>query len=192
MISWVRKVGQFPEWTERLDPSDSAALGTYEPLYRRGLACENESFGIGAHAYYRRIVEDLVRAMLAERRGQLEGEALQTFDAQVAVLERDWSGARAIDLVKDMLPEEARPGGVNPLGLLYEAFSGGLHTTNDEDAATECEQLRPILIGLFRQLQRTRESAAFAGAINDFRRRREQESPALPSEGNVSGPKPSS
>ena len=64
------KAGESPRWEPRVKVSLERALGEHANLYKLGLACEGESFGIGAFAYYRRIVEQLIEGFV----DQLEGE----------------------------------------------------------------------------------------------------------------------
>lgn len=60
----VTKVGQWPAWSITLDPGLARMLGDHVATYRKGLVCESQSYGIGAFAYYRRIVERLIDRLL--------------------------------------------------------------------------------------------------------------------------------
>src|SRR5262245_14512595 len=53
----VTKVGQYPPWSIEPPAVIKKALGRHLPDYRKGLVCESQGYGIGAFAYYRRIVE---------------------------------------------------------------------------------------------------------------------------------------
>ena len=131
----------------------------------RGKACENEQFGLGAAAYYRRVVEDFVRNKLDEKESQLARQAQADFKAAADQLRREWSGNAAIELIKDDLPAETRPGGHNPLSVLYSDLSRALHTESEEACAETAGTSRPLLEGFFLQLERARESAAFAKRV---------------------------
>jgi hypothetical protein len=54
---FVQKVGQFPPWSIRVDRNAEQILGQHVEIYKRGLTCESQGYGIGAFSYYRRIVE---------------------------------------------------------------------------------------------------------------------------------------
>ncbi len=56
-LSYVLKTGQFPSWSVPIGESLSAMLGEYKETYQKGVLCEAHGYGIGAYAYYRRIVE---------------------------------------------------------------------------------------------------------------------------------------
>jgi hypothetical protein len=172
-IQWARKVGQFPPWQLEVEKDLGKALGENSlGFYEKGRACENEGFGVGALAYFRRIVEDLVRTMLAAKEARLAGTEQDAFKAAADRVRSEWSGSEAIDLVKDDLPPEARPGGANPLGILYADLSEGLHTKTEEDCAALAGELRELLAGLFLQLLRTRESRDFSAKVNAAQKRR--------------------
>ena len=57
----IQKTGQYPPWL--IEPTESlrAALGERLDVYKKGLINESQGYGIGAFAYYRRIVEDLIK-----------------------------------------------------------------------------------------------------------------------------------
>jgi hypothetical protein len=171
-VSWIRKVGQYPPWEQPIERSLEKALETHLSLYKRGLACEHEGFGIGAVAYLRRIVEDVIWDLLRAKAASLSGDARMAFDHQVEALKRDWSGSGAIELVKDRLPAEARPGGANPLGMLYGELSGALHTMSEEECAATVGELREFLAGLLTQVSRTAESLAFSRAVEAMQQKR--------------------
>ncbi len=39
-------------------------LGEHLKDYRKGLICENHSYGVGAYSYYRRIIENVIDDLL--------------------------------------------------------------------------------------------------------------------------------
>lgn len=171
--AWVRKVGEWPQRGRDVPKDVERALGEkYEGLYRKGFECEGEGFGVGALAYYRRIVEDFVRGKLDEVEATLVGEEQAAFRAAAEKVRRQWSGSEAIDLIKDKLPQEARPDGHNPLAILYSDLSDGLHAKLDEECAALAGGLRELLSGFFLQLQRTREAESFAEKVKEAHKRR--------------------
>jgi hypothetical protein len=56
-LSFIIKTGQFPAWSVLVEKNLSTILGEHEDIYRKGLICEGQGYGIGAYAYYRRVVE---------------------------------------------------------------------------------------------------------------------------------------
>lgn len=170
-VPWVMKVGQSPSWEGHIAPELAKAYGAVRAaLYRRGLACEGEKFGIGAFAYYRRIVESLVAEMIAAKRARLEGAARDAFDAEVTEAARD--GSARIDLIKHELPEAARPEGGNPLGLLYTGFSEGLHAKTDDECVEGAEELRRLMDSVFEQIENARSTKALKDSIKTIQDKR--------------------
>jgi hypothetical protein len=60
----IVKVGQWPVWSPKLSTRLLKSLGPSAPLFKRGVACLQEGFGIGASAYFRRVIEEEVKALL--------------------------------------------------------------------------------------------------------------------------------
>jgi len=169
---WIRKLGQSPPWRMEISKEVEKALGDLAGLYRKGFECEGESFGIGALAYYRRIVEDFVLVLLEQKAKRLEGEELAAFQAMRAALDQNWTGSDAIDLAKSELPPEVRPGDANPLTLLYASLSEGLHVQSDEESVERAPEARELLEEFFLQMQRAKDSQAFASLVAKANRRR--------------------
>jgi hypothetical protein len=117
-VGWVRKVGQSPPWSVTLPREVEKALGPHLKYFERGLACEGAGFGLAALAYYRRVVEELVRRLSDERVNTLSGSDRERFVADRDEARLEHSVKREIELVKDMVPNDARPGSVNPLSGL--------------------------------------------------------------------------
>jgi len=65
--------------------------------------------------------------------------------------------------VKDLLPEILRPNGLNPLKLLHEFLSEGLHGKTDEECLELAAELRKIIEFLVSQVAITKaKSSAFS------------------------------
>jgi hypothetical protein len=159
---WVRKVGQcppgFPEVDRELERALTACGASNLDSYKKALSCEGESYGVGAFAYYRAIVERILESLGASKGAGLEGPAREAFEREWSESSRD--GTARIALVYDMLPEELRVDGANPLGHLYSRLSIGLHGGKDEACMKEAEELREELLELVTSLQRERERKA--------------------------------
>lgn len=112
-------------------------LGSDQALYRKGLACMAEGFGLGAVAYFRRVIEDKASDIL----GRMRHIAVQDGDAE-SVTKIDEANAShkvsdRLRLAVDAVPPALRPGGMNPLGILYGAFSEEIHASESDDTALE-------------------------------------------------------
>lgn len=156
--STVLKIGQYPPWNIAIERNLSKVLGDYKDIYKKGLICESQSYGIGAHAYYRRIVELIIDGLLenlsdlVERDEEKEKYKLGLLEAKNTKVAED-----KINCVKDLLPESLKPDGMNPLKILYDSLSKGLHTDTDEECLNKAGKIRVCLKYLIEEVSRTRE-----------------------------------
>ena len=73
-LQWVQKIGQHPPWSIEPSADVKHALGDKLPNYKKGLISESQGYGIGAFAYYRRIVETTIDVLLDDIHTLIEGE----------------------------------------------------------------------------------------------------------------------
>jgi hypothetical protein len=124
-------------------------IGPDRDLFLKGRRAENQSLGVGAFAYYRRVVDsqwvrlvdEIIR--VAERVGSPK-PMLSTL--RKAREESQFS--RAVDLIKEGIPEALKINGQNPLTLLYSALSDGLHDQNDTHCLEMASSVRVVLTEL--------------------------------------------
>jgi len=172
---WLRKVGQHPPWEPRLDQREAEAelVGDYGTLYKRGLACEREGYGIGASAYYRRVVEGVIDQLLESIKGLLDASQQEEYGEALAKLQQDTVAARKIECVKDYLPSSLRPGGINPLDILHGHLSTDLHTRSDEDCLADASDIRQALLHLLGEVKAEKGKAkAFREATGRLLKKR--------------------
>lgn len=165
-LAFVEKVGQYPPWRIKIDRALAKTLGKWKSLFKKGLACEAQSYGIGAFAYYRRIIEDIIESLLNQISDLLEGGDKAGYDAKLEEAKRTHVAQKKIELVKDHLPVSLRPGGMNPLAVLHEALSSGIHSESDEECVKFAEAIRRSLTYLVEQVSRKRhKDAEYATAL---------------------------
>ena len=81
----IRKIGQLPPWSIAIDPEVEEFLGESAEDFKKGKICESQGYGIGAYAYYRRVLESSFRLVL----DRLREEAVEREDSdQVEVVTR--------------------------------------------------------------------------------------------------------
>lgn len=148
------KVGQFPPWSLSISKPLEKALGKYKSYYKKGLACESHSYGIGAYSYYRRIVEGILDGLLPMVTELIpEGEGRDKYLAALEAIKDGRQTQDKCDLVKDLLPASMRPEGMNPLGILHHALSEGLHALEDQECLALAEEMRAALDFFVGQLE---------------------------------------
>jgi hypothetical protein len=150
------KVGQYPELEERVSPTLEGALTSEDlRLYKNALRLRNFNLGIAAVAYMRRVVENRMNDMLA-----ILYDAARVHNAppellarhEVVMNERRFS--TKVDYAGDLLPKNLRPDGhPNPMAVLHELASEGLHAKSDAecvDIFDECRQTFEYVFGKMR------------------------------------------
>jgi len=157
---FVVKVGQCPPWDIRPDPALEAALDDKGDFYKRGLICESQGYGIGAFAYYRRVLEEIIDRLLQDIEGLLLGEERDRYSAALLKAKETRVTSDKIALVKDLLPPILRPDGINPLSVLHETLSEGLHDKTDEDCMGLAATAREALVFLVNQVSATKNAGS--------------------------------
>ena len=155
----IQKIGQYPGWDISPDPELAKKLGDRVGTFRKGLICESQGFGIGAFAYYRRIVEDLIDELLEDIRQIIPPNELNDYAAALEKAKQSKRATDKIEHVKDLLPRSLRPGGVNPLSLLHDALSQGLHALSDAECLEEASTIRDAVTILVHHVDLSRASA---------------------------------
>jgi len=155
--NYVMKVGQAPPWDITPDAALEKMLGARSDYYRKALVCESQSYGIGAFAYYRRIVEEIIDDLLLRITDLLENdEQKEKYQKALEQTQKTKIAQDKIALVKELLPDSLRPGGMNPLSLLHEVLSEGLHGQTDNRCMQLSSDVRGVLEFLVNQTATTK------------------------------------
>jgi hypothetical protein len=120
---------------------------------RRAIA---RGLGIGAYAYYRRIVEnakfDLVSSVLKV------AEGTKALPEQIALLKKaqaEKQFSKAIEMLRDVsaIPAVLLIDGHNPLLLLHDLLSEGIHQLDDHDCLERAQEAEVILCEIADRMQ---------------------------------------
>ena len=129
-----RKLGQWPAPT--IEPKRDLLKALSPELldfFRKGLTSLSHGYGIGALAYFRRVVEDgslkLIDVFAERAAASGENEASNLICAAKNAQRTD----ERLKAAAEALPAILRPGGVNPLSALYGQYSRGLHALTDSE-----------------------------------------------------------
>jgi hypothetical protein len=156
----VQKIGQYPPVTVNPSQEINVFLGEYVDLFKKGIVCESQSYGIAAFSYYRRIVELEIERLLGEVRGQVDPENAESFDAAFDEIKKSHYAKDKIDLISKIIPSRLKPGGVNPMGILYKALSEGLHSLSDEECLENATAVRQTLESFIHLLNANKDAVA--------------------------------
>jgi hypothetical protein len=147
---WVTKYGEIPLFGAHTPRRVFDLIGEeYRELFLQGRRAENRGLGIGAYAYYRRIVEDQKGKFIDEIRKVAEklGASEETIKAfQDARKEKQFKNA--IEKIKLAIPASLLINGRNPLLLLHDALSDGIHEYTDAQCLEFATIIRLILTDL--------------------------------------------
>jgi hypothetical protein len=155
------KVGQYPALSIKPSPELAKALGKEDAeFYRKALIDANYNHGLGAVAYFRRVLENKVNLILdliadALRNEQAETENLKHLEGMKNSRDVD----KKIEFAAKILPAHLKPGGHNPLDKLYAVASAGLHGESDDECLTIFNDARFVFEYLFTNLTLSNEEA---------------------------------
>ncbi len=143
----VLKIGESPSFGPPTPRAVLTRLGDDAGIFLQGRQCENQGQGIGAFAYYRRVVENQKGRLIKEiikvaEREQSPSEMIEELTA--AASERQFS--KAIGLIKHGIPKSLLLKNHNPLTLLHDALSEGLHAESDDTCLKMAGAIRVILV----------------------------------------------
>jgi hypothetical protein len=155
------KAGQWPPLTIEPSVVVARALGEDDVnLYKKALINASISHGLGALAYFRRVIENKVNVLL-----ELVEEAAKSALVHEDELKKI-AGVKAskhvdvkIEYAAKILPAHLRPGGHNPLERLYGVASAGLHGESDSDCVGHFQEYRTAFEYLIQNLTEQNEQA---------------------------------
>jgi hypothetical protein len=155
------KVGQYPALSIEPSPELGKALGPEDSkLFKKGLINFQFGHGIGAVAYFRRVLENKINALLdliaeAARNENIANEHLEKIEA----VKKSHRVEEKIDVASKILPAHLKPGGHNPLDKLYAPLSAGLHGESDDQCLKIFAEARFVFEYLFKNLTESNEEA---------------------------------
>lgn len=174
---YARKVGQLPEPSIRPSREVEDALGRDIELYKRAKICLTHSYGIAACAYLRRILENRITPLLESIRMTRQEDGAEA--GELARIDSIIAGKIAdqkIALVGDVLPDSLTVEGDNPIHLMWNELSFGIHSGNEDQCVEIATRTVPNLEYVFVELaadQRRRQAGkGFRESIRELRRQR--------------------
>lgn len=151
----LEKVGQFPAWSIDMEKDLESILEDNAQYYKKGLVCESQGYGIGAHAYYRRIVEDVIGELLESIGEHISSkDELKHYNEAMESVRKTRVAQEKIELVKDLLPTSLQPNGINPLQVIYDELSEGIHYNSDEECLESADAIRVSIAYLANQVMK--------------------------------------
>ncbi len=164
----VLKLGEDPPFGPTTPARVITLIGPDKEVFLKGRRCELQGLGVGAFAYYRRVIENQKNRLLDEviRVATKVGTSPDVIRIlQTAKNETQFS--KAIEGVKDGIPREIMINGHNPLTLLHSALSEGLHMQSDEQCLELATSIREVLFAFAERMASVlREQAGLERAVS--------------------------
>jgi hypothetical protein len=155
-------VGQYPELEERISEALATALdATNLKLYKNALRMRNFNLGLAAVAYMRRVVENKMGEMLDILH---ETAVTHGIDPTIVARHQEMRAEKRfsvkIDYAGHLLPPSLRPAGKpNPMAILHELASEGLHAKSDADCIDVFDKCRATFEYVFGKMKIEAEEA---------------------------------
>ena len=152
------KLGEWPPFGPQVSVGTISILGKNKDLFLMGRRAEIQGLGIGAFAYYRRVIEsqkdhminEIIRVLRRTNSPEAQIEKLKS-----ARTEKQFN--KAVELISDAIPQALLINGYNPLALLEQAITKGSDARHDNEALKLATAIRIILTELAERLVRVLE-----------------------------------
>lgn len=145
----VFKYGEKPAFGPLTPARVIKLLGPEKDYYLKGRRAESQGMGVGAFAYYRRVVENQKNRLLDEIISVAEkiGASPEMLE-ELNQAKSETQFSKAVDAMKHGIPSALLVNGHNPLKLLHAALSEGLHAQTDEECLASASSIRIVLADL--------------------------------------------
>jgi hypothetical protein len=141
----LRKIGQLPGF-ERTPEKDvfNYLIEEDKENYKKALANLSMSYGIGAYAYLRRIIENEIKRLVKDI-SELEYENVNQVKKAWTEYETNHNMTSLIDSINPFLPKSLKEIGDNPIKILYQQTSGGLHEFSEKECLEKARDIDQLL-----------------------------------------------
>lgn len=166
------KVGQYPELEETVSAPLEKALDADDlGFYKKALRLRNFGLGIASLAYMRRVVENRMNDILdILHESAREHHALAELLEELNTIKESRRFADKVEYGAKLLPDDLRPRGLpNPIGILHELVSDGLHARSEAECIDIFDKCRFVFEYVFGKLRIEQEDAkAFVKSLEEL------------------------
>lgn len=142
---FVRKIGQYPPYEKTLSKELINFLTKEDKdLYKKAVMNLSTGYGIGAFAYFRRIVENEIDRIVHKFSG-LDRPESEEIKKQFKMYQKHHQKDKLIEAVFPYLPSSLKELGNNPLKYLNRELSVGIHALSDEDCLERAAKIQKVL-----------------------------------------------
>ena len=147
------KLGEYPPFGPKIPAKLITLIGSDREFFLQGWRSENQGMGIGAFTYYRRVVENQ-KSRLIEKIINVANivDSPQEMISRLEEAKNETQFSKAVEQIKDAIPESLKIKTHNPLTLIHNALSTGIHNLTDEECLDRAKSVRIILTELSEKL----------------------------------------
>jgi hypothetical protein len=147
----VVKLGEWPVFRPHVPDSVRSLMGSDWQIFLQGRQAEGLGLGIGAFAYYRRVVDSRKNQLIDQiiKVAERVGESPELVNA-LSAAKAETQFKKAMESVR--VPQSILIDGDNPLTLLYAAISEGLHAKSDGECLDAARAVRVLIVELVRRI----------------------------------------
>ncbi len=160
---YMQKIGQYPAYSIEVQTEVSKYL-TEDDLsfYKKAMISLSQNYGIGAFAYFRRIIENEIQRLIKSI-SELEFDGVDMIKQAFLKYETDHQMSPMIDTLNKHLPGSLTRLGDNPIKLLHQQLSEGIHGLTEEQCADKARHIDALLSYVIKVINE--EKFAFKGAM---------------------------
>jgi len=160
---YMQKIGQYPAYSIEVQTEVSKYL-TEDDLsfYKKAMISLSQNYGIGAFAYFRRIIENEIQRLIKSI-SELEFDGVDIIKQAFLKYETDHQMSPMIDALNKHLPGSLTRLGDNPIKLLHQQLSEGIHGLTEEQCADKARHIDALLSYVIKVINE--EKFAFKGAM---------------------------
>jgi hypothetical protein len=162
------KYGEVPAFGPPTPPRLLRLFGSDKDVFLKGRRSEIQGLGIGAFAYYRRIVENHKDDIFSEIIKVCEkiGSTPEVISL-LNTAKREVQFSSALEKAKEAIPAALLINGHNPLTLLHSALSSGIHAKDDAECLELANDIRIVMSELANRLgQALNDEKELSAAVN--------------------------
>lgn len=149
----ISKLAELPDFGPPTPSKVISLIRDEREYYRKGRRSENQGLGIAAFAYYRRVVDNQRDRIFAEViRASKKVGASPEMISELERARKETQFSKAIETIKPAVPQALLIDGHNPLTLLHNALSEGMHAQTDEECLELATSIRVVLTDLVERM----------------------------------------
>ena len=168
-VGEAAKLGEWPPFGPQVSLGIISILGKNKDLFLLGRRAEIQGLGIGAMAYYCRVVESQKDHIINEIIKLMQ--RTNSSESQIEILKlakKEKQFKKAVELISDTMPKALLINDYNPLALLDQAMTKGTYVQRDSDALKLAAAIRKILTELAERVVKALEDQADLDEAVDY------------------------